>query len=69
MYERVERHFVALRAAVDDGGGMVFATMGDGIAAAFTSVDGAVLASVTAQRQMPRRSSPTHGHPYGRSCR
>ena len=52
MYERVERHFVALRAAVDDGGGEVFATMGDGIAAAFTSVDGAVLAAVTAQRQM-----------------
>ena len=43
MYERVERHFAVLRAAVDDGGGEVFATMGDGIAAAFTSVDGALV--------------------------
>ena len=41
MYDRVEQHFAVLRAAVDDGGGEVFATMGDGIAAAFTSVDGA----------------------------
>ena len=53
MHERVERHFVVLRAAVDEGGGEVFATMGDGIAAAFTSVDGALLAAVTAQQQMP----------------
>ena len=53
MYDRVERHFVVMRAAVDDGGGDVFSTMGDGIAAAFTSVDGAVLAAVAAQRQMP----------------
>ncbi len=52
MHERVERHFVVLRAAVDEGGGEVFATMGDGIAAAFTSVDGALLAAVTAQQQM-----------------
>ena len=41
MYDRVEQHFAVLRAAVDDGGGEVFATMGDGIAAAFTSVEGA----------------------------
>ena len=41
MYDRVERHFAVLRAAVDDAGGEVFATMGDGIAAAFTSADGA----------------------------
>ena len=40
MYDRVEQHFAVLRAAVDGGGGEVFATMGDGIAAAFTSVGG-----------------------------
>ena len=41
MYDRVERHFAVLRAAVDDAGGEVFATMGDGIAAAFTSAEAA----------------------------
>ena len=53
MYDRVERHFAVLRAAVDDAGGEVFATMGDGIAAAFTSAEAAVRAAVAAQRQMP----------------
>ncbi|MET0461136.1 MAG: adenylate/guanylate cyclase domain-containing protein, partial [Ilumatobacteraceae bacterium] len=53
MHDRVEQHFAVLRAAVEDGGGEVFATMGDGIAAAFTSVDGALRASVAAQHAMP----------------
>ena len=53
MYDRVEQHFAVLRAAVDDGGGEVFATMGDGIAAAFTSVEGALQAAVAAQHEMP----------------
>ena len=53
MYDRVEQHFALLRTAVDGGGGEVFATMGDGIAAAFTSVEGALAAAVAAQHGMP----------------
>ena len=53
MYDRVEQHFAVLRAAVDGGGGEVFATMGDGIAAAFTSVEGALRAAIAAQHEMP----------------
>ena len=53
MYDRVEQHFAVLRAAVDDGRGEVFATMGDGIAAAFTSVEGALRAAIAAQQAMP----------------
>ena len=53
MSARVEHHFDVLRAAVGAAGGSVFATMGDGIAAAFPSVDGAVRAAVAAQRTMP----------------
>ena len=53
MYDRVERHFVALRAAVEGGGGEVFSMMGDGIAAAFPSVDSAVWAAISAQRELP----------------
>ena len=40
MSDRVERHFAVLRRAVAAAGGEVFATMGDGIAAAFASADG-----------------------------
>ena len=53
MSERVEAHFAVLRAAVTTAGGEIFATMGDGVAAGFTSVDAAVRAAVTAQLQMP----------------
>ncbi|MET0145138.1 MAG: adenylate/guanylate cyclase domain-containing protein [Ilumatobacteraceae bacterium] len=52
MYQRVEAHFDVLRAAIDAAGGTIFATMGDGVAAAFTSVDGAVQAAIAGQRQM-----------------
>jgi predicted ATPase/class 3 adenylate cyclase len=52
MHERVERHFAALRRVVEAGGGEVFATMGDGIAAAFSSVDGAVQAAIAGQQAM-----------------
>ena len=57
MSERVEAHFAVLRAAVDASGGEIFATMGDGVAAGFTSVDAAVRAAVTAQLQMPASAS------------
>jgi class 3 adenylate cyclase len=53
MHDRVERHFAALQTAVDSAGGEVFATMGDGIAAAFPSAESAVHAAISAQRRMP----------------
>jgi predicted ATPase/class 3 adenylate cyclase len=53
MSATVERHFQVLRCAVEHHGGEVFATMGDGIAAAFTSAEAAVSAAVMAQRSMP----------------
>jgi predicted ATPase/class 3 adenylate cyclase len=52
MGERVGRHFDVLRSAVERRGGEVFATMGDGIAAAFTSAESAVQAAVAAQAGM-----------------
>ena len=52
MNDQVERHFDVLRTAVEHGGGEVFATMGDGIAAAFPSADAAVQAAISAQRDM-----------------
>lgn len=53
MSSRVDRHFALLRDSVEAEGGEVFATMGDGIAAAFGSADAAVHAAIAAQRQMP----------------
>ena len=53
MARRVEQHFGVLRAAVQASGGEVFATLGDGIAAAFSSVGAAVQAAVEAQQRMP----------------
>jgi len=52
MRSRVERHFAVLRRAVAAQHGEVFATMGDGIAAAFDSVEAAVEAAIAAQRAM-----------------
>ncbi|HEV7757338.1 MAG TPA: adenylate/guanylate cyclase domain-containing protein, partial [Acidimicrobiales bacterium] len=52
MHARVEQHFAVLRRAVEDEDGEVFATMGDGIAAAFTSAEAAVDAAIAAQRGM-----------------
>jgi predicted ATPase/class 3 adenylate cyclase len=53
MHEHVEQHFDVLFRAVACGDGEVFATMGDGIAAAFTSAEAAVQAAIEAQRHMP----------------
>jgi predicted ATPase/class 3 adenylate cyclase len=52
MRIRVEHHFAALRRAVAAHDGEVFATMGDGIAAAFASAEAAVAAAVDGQRAM-----------------
>ena len=54
MSDLVDRHFAVLREAVNDVGGEVFATMGDGIAAAFTSAEAAVHAAISAPLEMPR---------------
>ncbi len=53
MSSLVDRHFAVLHEAVEAEGGEVFATMGDGIAAAFGSAEAAVHAAIAAQRQMP----------------
>ena len=53
MHDRVDQHFAALYAAVEMTGGEVFATMGDGIAAAFTSAEAAVRAAISGQQEMP----------------
>ena len=52
MFDQVDAHFGVLRTAVREGGGTVFATLGDGIAAAFSSADAAVQAAVAAQRAL-----------------
>ncbi len=52
MHARVEQHFAALHDAVEQTGGVVFSMMGDGIAAAFNSVDAAIEAAVASQRAM-----------------
>lgn len=49
LSELVEEHFRVLRAAVQRVGGAVFSMMGDGVAAAFSTVDAAVEAAVLAQ--------------------
>jgi predicted ATPase/class 3 adenylate cyclase len=53
MHRRVEAHFVALRGVIEGAGGRIFATMGDGVAAAFRSAEAALRAAVDAQQQMP----------------
>jgi len=53
MHDRVERHFEVLRHHVGELGGMVFATMGDGIAASFPSAEAALHAAVSAQLDLP----------------
>lgn len=53
MRARVDDHFAVLSAAVEQAGGEIFSTMGDGIAAAFPSAEAAVHAAVESQRRMP----------------
>jgi len=58
MNDRVEEHFAVLRAAIAASGGQVFATMGDGVAAAFTSAEGAMHAAIAAQTALPSTGLP-----------
>jgi predicted ATPase/class 3 adenylate cyclase len=53
MGQQVEAHFDVLRAAVEARNGRIFATMGDGVAAAFPSADAAIQAAIAAQEQLP----------------
>ena len=85
MYERVERHFAVLRTAVAGHGGEVFTTLGDGVAAAFPSAEGAVAAGVEALRllapiglrvrmgvhtgEVERAGSDYRGRPLNRAAR
>ena len=50
MFEQVDAHFEVLRTSVLEGGGTLFAMLGDGVAAAFSSASAAVRAAVAAQR-------------------
>ena len=52
MFDVVERHFVVLDEEVTAAGGAVFASLGDGVAAAFRSARSAVRAAVGAQRRL-----------------
>ena len=54
MHDRVERHFDVLRRHVGEFGGVVFSTMGDGIAASFPSAEAALHAAIGAQLELPR---------------
>jgi predicted ATPase/class 3 adenylate cyclase len=53
MPSRLQRHLSILEDTVAAFGGMVFAWMGDGIAAAFSSADSAVHAAIAAQGALP----------------
>ena len=53
MAGRLDRHLALLHDVVEAFGGVVFSSMGDGIAAAFPSAGAAVHAAVAAQRALP----------------
>src|SRR6516162_3029537 len=52
MRKAVARHDQLLRSAVSGHGGVVFSTMGDGLAAAFQTASAAVSCAVEAQRRV-----------------
>jgi predicted ATPase/class 3 adenylate cyclase len=52
MREAVARHDQLLQAVIADHGGVVFSTMGDGLAAAFQTASAAVLCAAEAQRRL-----------------
>jgi predicted ATPase len=59
MRAALSRHDDLLRKAVSDNDGVVFSSMGDGIAAAFFSASAAVAAAVDAQRLLEEEAWPT----------
>ena len=52
MKPALARHDEILRGAVEAHGGVVFSTMGDGVAAVFANASGAVVAAIDAQRSL-----------------
>jgi class 3 adenylate cyclase len=58
MREALARHDAILDRAVDDAGGRVVKTMGDGVMAVFGSAHDGVAASLAAQRALARESWP-----------
>ena len=58
MSAAVERHDALVRDAVGRNGGTIFATGGDGFAAAFARADDAVRAAVAAQRSLQTETWP-----------
>jgi class 3 adenylate cyclase len=59
MRKAVARHDQLLRAVIADHGGVVFSTMGDGLAAAFQSASTAVTCAAEAQRRLDEESWDT----------
>src|SRR5580700_7288569 len=59
MRAAVSRHDDLLHRAVAEDGGTVFATMGDGIGAAFPSASSALRAALAAQRLLEGEAWPT----------
>jgi predicted ATPase/class 3 adenylate cyclase len=59
MRESVRRHDDLLRTAVEDSGGTIFSTMGDGVAAAFPSAHAALRAALAAQEVLAQQAWAT----------
>src|SRR5579859_6185285 len=59
MRAALSRHDELLRKTVGERDGVVFSSMGDGIAAAFLSASGAVAAAADAQRLLEAEAWPT----------
>src|SRR5580658_3521720 len=59
MRSALSRHDELLRQAVADHNGIVFSTMGDGLAAAFTSASAAVTAALASQQLLEAEAWPT----------
>jgi predicted ATPase len=59
MQLALARHDAILRVAIDDHGGYVFSTSGDGLAAAFQAASAAVAAALRAQDLLGREAWPT----------
>jgi class 3 adenylate cyclase len=52
MRDALAHHNTIVRGAIESHGGMVFSTMGDGMAAVFASARGAVRAVLAAQQEL-----------------
>jgi predicted ATPase len=59
MRVAVARHDELLRAVIEEHGGEVFSTMGDGVAAAFSSAPSAIAAALDGQRLLEAEHWPT----------